>query len=254
MPEENINNTDSLNPIQNQTNVPPSIQAPSEKQPPGNSNQPKFKILAIISIVITICLIVIGGIILYLSQQKPPESPEIAISTTDNITKTPTKESEDNLEPPELYPEFEWEEILSTIPDIGPLLYDDESEELDLNISGKEWHYESLNINNSDERNVLVSGFDSYYEQEAARLGWNNIVEYNDVDIQVLAADGPKGGIMGYAKIEGDKIRLIVRSDNTKYKRDGVNQLPISCPCDIEFNVFVSEAISLGELIKRVGE
>ncbi|PIR79721.1 MAG: hypothetical protein COU25_03855 [Candidatus Levybacteria bacterium CG10_big_fil_rev_8_21_14_0_10_35_13] len=244
MPEENDN--DSLSTSQNQTNVTPLTQSQSGEQNVQPPEHLKSKILITAGAILGIFIMSIGVFLFYfLTQDKETTNNPASISS-----EAPALVAENALEPPELYSEFEWNEITPTAPFDLPLLYID-SEPLDASISGREWNYKATEIN---EVNSLRSGFDDYYAQETTRLGWNNSLEYKGVNIQALSADGPTGAIIGYLKISRDKIILIMLSVNTEYKGGRTDENLFSCPCNTEFNVFISDPLFLEGLIKRVGE
>ncbi len=234
------------NSAQAQLNYQHQPQVPQENVTPQKTKNATYKLFIIVGAVLVSIVLLSTGYFLYISKQKYEASNMSA--TTISPTGIPTLIHESTLEAPQLYPEFEWEETSPTIPIDGPLLYGDDYEAIDISISGREWHSNMKNVNSFEELSTLRSGFKSYYGQEINRQGWDNVIEVNNKRIQVLAADSPAGGIIGYVKLAGNKMRLIMLKDNTKYRgRSTKNQL-FSCPCDIELNVFVSDIFSTAEL------
>ena len=183
--------------------------------------------------------------IIILLQQNESSNPTITVISPTAIP-TPTINPDNALEAPKLYPGFEWEETAPTIPTYGFLLYAD-YEPLDISITGREWYY-STNAGTFDELHMLRQRFDDHYGQEINRLAWNNSVKYDNKQIQALVADSPAGGTIGYSKIVGGKMRLIMLDDNTSYRGKSTDGRPFSCPCEIELKVFVSDVFSTAEL------
>ncbi|OGM08269.1 hypothetical protein A2159_02230 [Candidatus Woesebacteria bacterium RBG_13_34_9] len=251
MLEEKNNNAGSLNTTKDQTNTTPSIETQNENLSSQSPNRPKIKIFAFIGTVIAVCIIVVTGVVLYLKQQKLPESSKIAISTTDNITKTPTKESEDNLEPPELYPELEWEEFVEgkdnkSLGQNG--LYSQKDVVGFISMSGQEWTASKDNLDN-EAMIILIRDFEEYYDNKLTQQRWDTLYKDDLYNFVPLSADGPSGNIWGYTKVGKNKLRLILLEINKPPEAFGE---PVSCPCSVGLRVFVSEIESLGELIKRV--
>lgn len=227
----------------NKTSEQPFEQTQPQKTPFFSS-----KILITIGAILVVITLVITVVLMVSSKTGEQDS---QLATTFNSTPiiAPTLSPEDLLQPPDLYPEFAWKETDPTIPLNGPILYID-YEPIDTSFPGKEWQYNIKTVNSFEELHTLRLGFDNHYGQEINRLGWDNRVEYKGKKVQVLVADGPSGGSIGYAKIVGDKMRVIMLEDNTAYRGKSTNERPFSCPCDIDFTVFVSDIFSTSELEK----
>ena len=253
MPEENVNNTQlqsSLN--QAQINTPNVSQMTPEIPPTQSSRSHKLKIILLLGALIIFIIIISGGVYAYLAQQKKSKisEPNLSSKFTSTITPTSTLNNDNALEPPELYPEFEWikidEENPNSLKNGNPdntILYL-EYDPINYEITGDEWIYEIEVINNDEETN-LISGFNEYYSNFFEKNGWSISKDYNNKEIGAIAASGPGGDIIGYIKIVNDKARLVVVHDN-----NGILGRPdYKCPCALSFNMFVSDIIDLNELL-----
>ncbi len=100
-----------------------------------------------------------------------------------------------------------------------------------------------------DERIDFYGFYQKYFEK-------NNWVSFREdvsslkISLTPASADGVTGGVWGAFKIDGDKVKYIGLSSNyLKYNnmsQDG--PMEISCPCEVELKVFISDEFSLDKL------
>mgnify|MGYP001571233576 FL=1 len=152
---------------------------------------------------------------------------------------------------PPLFPQVSWEEFKESkgYKSLGEQgLYSQGDVYGSIRMNGQEWIASKKNLDRDSMRKLLV-GFREYYDKELTELGWSTSYEDELYDFSPVAAGGPGGSIWGYVKVEDSKLREIVLQEITPIEDFGGMA---ACPCDVAFRVFVSEAVSLEELIKRV--
>lgn len=117
-------------------------------------------------------------------------------------------------------------------------------------MNGQEWIASEENLDR-DLMNKLLVSFREHYDKELTNLGWSAHYEDEMYNFSPLAADEPGGSIWGYVKVKDGKLREVLLQKVTPTEDFGDMA---TCPCKVTFRVFVSEAVPLEELIKRVEE
>src|SRR3989344_3315032 len=249
MPEETSSDTPQINNPQN-PNVPPPTQPPTNNLPP---KKPPFltpRILIIFGIFLIVVLLVFTGMFILLPKTEKQKS-QTPITSNSTPVITPTPVPEDALEAPELYPEFEWEEFIESELNKSlseSALYSQKGNWGSIRMNGKEWTASKDNLDR-DSMEVLLTGFDVYYNSELTQRGWSYIYEDEQYNLVPLSADGPGGSIWGYIKVNDGKLRVILLQKLTPIEDFGG---VATCPCSIGFRVFVSDIESIEELVKRI--
>lgn len=246
MPEEQINNNASSNTLHNPAEMP-SQKSPLPTNPPIKhpTMKTRLKVSIIIGIIILAVLSIFGAY-LFIANQNINQN-----LSMQSVSASPTIAPEDALRVPNLYPEFEWEEVDNSEPWSYLTNHDGESEfyidsnRISVKTPGKQWHYQ-FETNDSEDINAQLSGFWEYLHTEFDRLGWSNSLNQFDNKITAIAADGPGGGITGFIKIVADKMRLIVVQTQTNITFRTSDE----CPCSISYNIFISDIFSTSELEK----
>jgi hypothetical protein len=117
-------------------------------------------------------------------------------------------------------------------------------------MNGKEWIASKSNLSR-DSMNNLLKDFGSYYDNKLSAMGWDAYYEDKKYNFSPLAADGPGGSMWGYVKVKDGRLSEVLLATFTPIEDFGGMA---TCPCDVGFRVFVSEAVPLEELIRRVEE
>jgi len=229
----------------------PQLDIDSDQQV-NNLQSTKFifnnsKKLVVVGMLFVIVLFVIATIFIFLNKSNE-QNLQLPI-TSKPTSSYPYEDTERLLNPPELYPEFEWEEVDQredysfTNNFAGNPLYYLDFDPVYASVSGRQWNYsfESTSIDDLRKQKRL---FYDYYSPQVEKIGYETEVEYLGKRLQVITADGPTGSIWGVTKIVGNKMRLIMFQDNTI-----TQDAPYSaCPCTLIFDVFVSDIFSTTEL------
>ena len=103
------------------------------------------------------------------------------------------------------------------------------------NLEGTEWVVKKNNVSDA-EAAQFGKDFTSFAEVQLSRLGWVKEGEHKGAKVAPVAANGPTGSVWGYLKTDNGKIQvMILKSDKGKP----------TCPCNIEFRVFLSNVENL---------
>jgi len=172
-----------------------------------------------------------------------------AISFTSPATTRPTtstrQEVDSGVDVPPLYSKLKWREVntgsnTSLYSDIKNNILYYKSEVLKLNIAGQEWT--ALEDKEGE--------FEKDYEQELIKNNWSSELPFNEDRLQTINAGGPIGGIWGYIKITGKKMRIIVLSMERTSPKTG--KLTDICPCNHAYHIFISNVIPMTEIEKSI--
>jgi hypothetical protein len=92
--------------------------------------------------------------------------------------------------------------------------------------------------------------FNAHYYDAFANSGWalEQDSESKQISFHGIVADGPLSNILGYVKIQDNKIRLIGLSyeiSNFTTISGEYEPIQIACPCDLNLKVFVSDEVNL---------
>ena len=226
--------------ISNATPLPTQV-LPEDTFP--QSKNLRLKLFVLLGILTALAILFITGYFLMLLQQNE--------SSSATIIPTPTTNPESFFEAPRLYPEFEWEEFIESEFNKSlseSALYSQKGNWGSIRMNGEEWTASKDNLDR-DSMEVLLTGFDEYYNSELTQRGWSNIYEDEQYNLVPLSADGPGGSIWGYIKVNDGKLRVILLEKFTPIEGFGG---VATCPCDIGFRVFVSDVESIEELVKRI--
>lgn len=118
-------------------------------------------------------------------------------------------------------------------------------------LCGQEW-VARVGASTIEESNQIEDSFYQYYSSEFLKRGWNWKINVRGFEINGAAADGPTGGIWGYLKATKNELRTVVLSRDFSGQRKAVPDddfFEFNCPCETEFRIFVSDIVSLDELI-----
>lgn len=139
---------------------------------------------------------------------------------------------------------FFWKEVSPTnhdsifYTDRNSLLFEKKGKVIISNLSGKEWT-SIKNINTKEELDNY--DFMNSYSEALQANGWTNTLNFRDMFLQAITADGPTGGIIGYLKSFGDVLRIVILSQSVTNFND--KEFPFGCPCTHTYRVFLSNPI-----------
>jgi len=119
-------------------------------------------------------------------------------------------------------------------------------------ISGDQFIYIEHNLSDREaafERDFL----EEYYVNSFSRLNWFYSIETENFEVNGAAASGPTGGTYGYIGIKNNELRTIIYSYRIIHKKKDETALPlkVTCPCDIELRVFISDITPVDDLLKE---
>jgi hypothetical protein len=242
MKEENSDTPrthNSVDPNRNQTVVPPNT-------PPDRVLKP-FVFIGII--VIVVILVSIG---LYIVS-RARDTANSAFSPTTIPNQVPSQSQIDTFKPPPLYPEFEWKKNGKTTYEDNILYDSTHFEDIEYKPTGEEWVFGKENIEEPDEVFEFSQSFTNYYTDELTETGWDYYVNLGNRKVSGLMADGVGGGVVTYLKQSGNNMRSIVLETYTTYRGKATEEVPFSCPCDVEFQVFISDIFSTTDIERGNG-
>lgn len=152
---------------------------------------------------------------------------------------------------PDLYPGFSWGPLPESRFSLSAnalrynnrIASDKENRHRGLvSLSGHEWFFELHDI--SPEQS-LAQEFLEYYRSELSQRGWTRRAETHGFEILATEGDSPRGKSNSYLRVQDDAVRLI----KVYYSVD--TQLTMQCPCYYTFQVFLSDIVSLDEILPR---
>ncbi len=157
----------------------------------------------------------------------------------DRLSKIPETELAELNNLPKFYPTVSWEQVpldqqsdfgkIAIWLQLGNIIFD--SPEL----CGQEWSAQR-DASTIEETNSFEDSFYQYYDTEFSKRGWKWRIDVKGFEITGAAADGPDGSTWGYLKAIENGLRAVVLSEHVSDKR-------------IEFRIFFSDIIPLGEII-----
>lgn len=168
------------------------------------------------------------------------------------LSKSPAQESYEGQQQnfiPSLYPELAWAFSKGSKTQASDYRIYYSSQKLDGNISllGKEWVATKQNIS-EEELLKLESDFRNYYDRKLHKFGWNLDIKTNGFLLQTTNAGGPRGNIWGYVK-GGKGLVWAFILQTTRTSMTGIPPPSLGCPCNMEFRVFVSDALLLDNVL-----
>lgn len=107
---------------------------------------------------------------------------------------------------------------------------------------GTEWVVKKSNVSEAEFKG-FSKNFVNFAKTKLAELNFTNKAEYKDRPILILTKDSKGGNMPGYLKLSNGRIQVVLLSADKK---------GASCPCNVEFRVFLSNIENLSALIKRL--
>lgn len=150
-----------------------------------------------------------------------------------------------------LFPGVIWKVFDSNIsakPSLGVKgLYLQSDEIKTVNLEGYEWTSEIDNLDKESMEN-LIKEFEDYYVGQTTKFGWKTKMNIGSYLFTPLSADGPTGSVYGYIGASNESLRVLLLEIIREAKR---LKSPIVCPCSVSFRVFVSDTLTLAEVIRQ---
>lgn len=148
-----------------------------------------------------------------------------------------------------LFLELEWEKISSPV--TRPIhirkipLYTSQL------LSGQAWksHISSDDI---DEIWAGIEKFTGYYDTLLEGKEWSLDYNYGGYELSPMTADGPEGSVWSYLSVTDDRLKMVTLSWNKVSNLADVGYgVREACPCQVEYEVFVSDEIAIDEIIDQ---
>jgi len=108
-------------------------------------------------------------------------------------------------------------------------------------VQGNEW----LSQYQVEDSEFYESG--ELYQKRMAIMGWTDKITSNDVVFSPIIADGPGGGSGGFVRAKDGLIQVYVTSSRQIVATDSAS------PVTIEERIFLSDPLSISELLKKYG-
>lgn len=112
-------------------------------------------------------------------------------------------------------------------------------------ITGSEW-VSMQKYKTNEERLLTKNRFDNYFSQTLSAEGWIDKLNLDQFSIQTLKASNPLEDVWGYVKQLDESVKYIVISEQVDAK---VTELGITCPCTVEYRIFLGDPIPLSKII-----
>jgi len=152
-----------------------------------------------------------------------------------------------------LYSQLIWKTVLPTDQNSilryskNSMVYSD-SAPLPLSMKGQEFIAIKKSLS-SDQESSLYKDFISFYDQKLSQTGWEQQIEYKNSSLSTIVTDGINGNTWGYLKISNDTLGVFILSRIVEFHGKAITQPP-SCPCDVEYRIFISDPIPTSEIKK----
>lgn len=179
--------------------------------------------------------------------------PKIKAQVPQALITDSAKTDKSSISMATLYPLLVWKNIPSTDQNSiqnsskDSMIYSN-NEPLSVPISGKEYVATKKNLSTQDE-STLYNNFKNFYDQQLTTTGWEQQIKYSNQQLTTIVADGITGNMWGYLKISNGTLGIFVLSRNITFLV-GTSIEPPSCPCNVEYRVFISNPIPSSELEK----
>lgn len=199
----------------------------------------------------------------YLASQPfiwPSGSPyfETKYKVQPSISPTPiTYTYASTLDVPPLFPDLTWQEVEKKDSQINKntMLYviseDHQFYASAAALEGDEWYALKSNLSDTESYNLQKMLFD-YYSNEFSNKNWDYQIQVPGYKLQAIVADGPVGSIWGYVGAKDGLYRLLVVDERFPRVEDrGWSAIPASCPCSINYRIFVTPELTLDEILAK---
>ena len=109
-----------------------------------------------------------------------------------------------------------------------------------VDLKGDEWLAEKDGVSDTEFSSYVVS-IAKLFNDKFKNLGWDSEQAVNGYKFQSISAGGGGGSINGYLKINNGKIQVVLLA----YRKNTP-----TCPCELQFRIFVSNVSELNTLLK----
>lgn len=232
------------------------------------SSKPKRSYLAVLVVALLVILFGSTGVFFYITQVSQKKTPKMHLESISlpssspllhpSVSPTPIQYLHaSTLDVPPLFPGLSWIDVNSENKRIGEydtLYVTSEDGKYFANgakLDGQEWRAEKIGLT-ENEFDDLKNKFRYYYETDLVNKGWRQDAKIPTMRLQAIIADGPNGGVWGYVGVLEGSFRVIVLEEtfDGQKKSDRVN--PGSCPCGLTFGIFVSNILSLDQILETI--
>lgn len=199
----------------------------------------------VVLVIIILALGLLGGFLFYFKNQQITPVAQPSTQQKRAETTTAPAKADTTL----LYPNIKWipkPQVKSTLAVIR-VANDKTNQTTDVNLSGKTWVYKKKSIKTLEEFNQdsLWGTILSYYQDKLS--GWTRSITSGDYTIEAISADGGGASMMGYLKKTDDTIQVISLLSQTTFAK-GEFPIDADCPCDTQYEVFISDDYPLDKL------
>lgn len=109
-----------------------------------------------------------------------------------------------------------------------------------VDLKGEEWLAEKYGVSDA-EFSSYVTSISKLFNDKFNNLEWDSEQTINGYRIQPISAGSGEGSVNGYLKINTGKIQVVLLG----YRKDTP-----TCPCKLQFRIFVSKVSELSTLLK----